>query len=92
MGDYTKDNIHRVIDNIYGKIVYWRRNVFKLPSGAAAKKFFSETTKWIDFWKLDGTDYKDIALKVIMIMPALLLQKPTFKSGIVPLDTKCTLK
>ena len=27
-----------------------------------------------------ATDYKDVALKVIMIMPTLLLQKPTFKS------------
>ena len=28
----------------------------------------------------DATDCKDIALKGIMIMPALLLQEPTFKS------------
>ena len=49
-GDYTKDNIHQVIHSIYEKIVYWRRNVFKLPSGAAGKKFVAETTKWIEFW------------------------------------------
>ena len=65
---------------MYEKIAFWRRNLFKLPSGAAGKKFISETTKWIEFWNQDVNEYKDIALKVLMVMPALLLQKPSFKS------------
>lgn len=52
----------------------------KSPSGAAGKKIVTETTKWIEYWNADATYYKEIALKVIMIMPALLLQKPSFKS------------
>ena len=79
-GDHTKDDIHHKIDVIYEKIAFWRRNLFKLPSGAAGKKFISETTKWIEFWNQDVNEYKDIALKVLMVMPALLLQKPSFKS------------
>ncbi|CAB4020227.1 Hypothetical predicted protein, partial [Paramuricea clavata] len=51
-----------------------------LPSGAVGKKFVIETTKWIEYWNHDAVDFKDIALKVLMVMPALLLQKPTFKS------------
>ena len=31
-------------------------------------------------WVNDSEQFKDIALKVTMIMPALLLQKPCFKS------------
>ena len=79
-GDHTKDDIHHKIDVIYEKIAFWRRNLFKLPSGVAGKKFISETTNWIEFWNQDVNEYKDIALKVLMVMPALLLQKPSFKS------------
>ena len=64
-GDHTKDDIHHKIDVIYEKIAFWRWNLFKLPSGAAGKKFISETTKWIEFWNQDVNEYKDIALKVL---------------------------
>lgn len=79
-GVFTKDDIHNKINAICEEIVFWRRNLFKLPSEAAGKKFISETTKWIEFWNQDGIELKDIALKVLMVMSALLLQKPTFKS------------
>ena len=74
-GDHTKDDIHHKIDVINEKITFWRRNLFKLPSGAAGKKFISGTTKWIEFWNQDVSEYK-----VLMVKPALLLQKPSFKS------------
>ena len=79
-GVFTEDDIHNKINVIYEEIVYWGRNLFKLPSGAAGKKFISEATKWIEFWIQDAIEFKDIALKVLVVMPALLLQKPTFKS------------
>ena len=75
-GDYTTEDIHKKIDAIYDEIVVWKKNIFMLPSGAAGKHFVIETTKW----NHDFVDFKDIALKVVMIMPALLLQKPIFKS------------
>ena len=78
-GDYTKDDIHYKINEVYGEIVFWRRHLFKLPTGAAGKKFISET-KWNEYWNHDAIEFKDIALNVLMVMPALLLQKPTFKS------------
>ena len=65
---------------LYDETVVWRKNIFMLPSGAAGKHFVIETTKWIEYWNHDSVDFKDIALKVVMIMPALLLQKPIFKS------------
>jgi hypothetical protein len=37
-------------------------------------------SKLFEYWNQDAVNFKDIALKVIMVMPALLLQKPTFKS------------
>ena len=37
-------------------------------------------TRLINFWNNDVCHFKDVALKLLMIMPALLLQKPKYKS------------
>ena len=68
------------LQTIYNTIVYWRKNLFNLPSGGAGKKFIKETTRLINAWTLNST-LRPIAIKLIMIMPALLLQKtsPTSK-------------
>ena len=54
--------------------------MFKLPSGAAGKSYIKETTKLIEFWNENKQPMKEIALKMVMIMPAVLLQKPSRKS------------
>ncbi|XP_066936770.1 uncharacterized protein [Clytia hemisphaerica] len=63
----------------YEQIVYWRRNLFLVPSGSAGKKFVSETARLINAF-VDSSAMKTISLKALMIMPALLLQKPSAKS------------
>ena len=35
------------LDEIYGKVVFWRQNLFKLPSGAAGKAYIKETTRLV---------------------------------------------
>ena len=64
---------------VYKKIVYWKKNLFLLPFGRARKQFIEETTKLINKW-LQDSPLKDIAFKAIMIMPSLLLQKPSKNS------------
>ena len=66
----------RDLDTAYEQIVYWRQNLFLLPIGKAGKKFIREITSLINCW-IDNTALKPIALKSIMVMPALLLQKPS---------------
>ena len=67
------------VEKIYGEIVFFRKNLFKIPSGKAGKEFIQELTFWMRQFngvsKLNG-----VALKVFMILPALLLQKPSPKS------------
>ena len=58
------------------EIVYWRKNLFRLPKGAAGKSFINEMTRMINAWVHD-TPIKNIALKALHVMPALLLQKPS---------------
>ena len=67
------------VDNTYNAILKWRKNLFKLPSGNASKKFVTSLTEWIGHFNSD-TALKGIALKVFHILPALLLQKPSRNS------------
>ena len=67
------------LNNAYEKIVYWRKNLFLLPIGAAGKRFINKMTRMINAWVYD-TPIKNIALKALHVMPALLLQKPSKNS------------
>jgi len=50
-----------------------------LPSGRAGKEFIEETTRLIHEW-VNNSPLHEIALKALMVMPSLLLQKPNKKS------------
>ena len=67
------------VSTVYEQIVYWKKNLFLLPSGKAGKQYIDETTKLMNEW-LQESPLKDIAFKAIMIMPNLLLQKPSKNS------------
>ena len=73
------DEFANSITSAYDEIVKWRKNIFKLPSGAAAKEFVRELTHWLEHFNR-GTDFCGISLKVYMILPSLLLQKPSATS------------
>ena len=60
----------------YVRIVFWKKNLFMLPTGAAAKKYITETTKLMNGWT-NNLPLRDIAFKAIHIMPSPLLQKPS---------------
>lgn len=69
----------RELDLAYNKIVFWRRNLFLLPTGKAGKRYIDETTRLLNAYVTDSPLGK-VAFKAIMIMPNLLLQKPSKKS------------
>ena len=79
-GNHSKQDLEMIINSIYEEIVFWKRNLFLLPTGSSGKTFISETTKWIDHWNNDSAHFTEIAMKVVMVMPSLLLQKPSYKS------------
>ena len=78
-GDFTYSVFSDNLDHVYEKIVFMRQNLFKVPSGAAGKKYIREITRLISSWNTNS-NLKDIAWKCVMVMPALLLQKPSSKS------------
>ena len=64
---------------IYNEIVHYRRNLFKVPSGKAGKEYIMELTYWLHQFNA-STKLNGIALKVFIILPSLLLQKPSARS------------
>ena len=75
-GEATLDEIAQRANEVYEKIVFFKQNLFKNPSGHAGKDFIRESTKLLKAWN-SGSALKSVAWKCIMIMPALLLQKPS---------------
>lgn len=72
--------LKQVVNAVYEEVVYWRRNMFLLPSRAAGKSYIREKTRLINAWNNNSEVLKNVALKAVMIMPHLLLQKPSFKA------------
>ena len=73
-GNVNLNEVKQSITEICEECVYWRRNLFLLPSGIAGKQFIEECTRLINDWA-NNAPLKPIALKALMIMPSLLLQK-----------------
>jgi len=67
------------IAEIYGKIVFWKRNLFMLQTGASGKSYIREVTRLLNAWT-ESSPLKSCAMKAIHVMPALLLQKPSKNS------------
>ncbi len=64
----------------YGVVTKWRKNVFKLPSGTAGKKFTQALTRLYLAWA-ECSPLESIALKAAAIMVPLLLQQPMGKGN-----------
>ena len=76
---YDGNYFSSLIESFYDEGVFWRKNVFKIPSGKAGKAFIKLQTDWLSKFNTD-TNFKGIALKVFMILPIILLQKPSARS------------
>ena len=64
---------------VYDEIVRWRRNIFLLPSGQAGKSCLEEMTRLAKAWASKSKE-EAVAMIMLMVMPALLLQKPSKRS------------
>ena len=78
-GDIDGKTFTERVELIYEKVVYWKKNLFLLRTGKSGKLYIDENVKLLNSW-LEGTTLHNIAFKAIMIMPNLLLQKPSKNS------------
>ena len=67
------------VELIYEKFVYWKKNVFLLPTGKSGKLYIDESVTLLNSW-VEGTALYNTVFNAIMIMPNLLLQKPSKKA------------
>ena len=74
-GDIDGRSFCSRIDEVYEKIVHWRRNLFQVPRGKAGEDFVTELARLLDGYSA-ATAMECIALKAAMVLPSLLLQRP----------------
>ena len=67
------------INGVYDEIVHFRRNIFNVLSGRTLKAFIEELTFWIKQFN-SNSDLNSVALKAFMVLPTLILQKPSATS------------
>ena len=65
-----------VIGETYNGIITWRKNEFKLPSIKAPKIFIKALTTWSEHYN-NKSGFQDIALKMFIVLPTIILQKPS---------------
>ena len=78
-GHHEGSDFCRIIDATYKEVIHWKRNLFKVPSGKNGNDFVRELARLISAYQQDNP-LECIAMKAIMILPILLLQKPSAKS------------
>ena len=74
-GDRDGDSFTALLDKVYEETVHWRPNVFEVPRGKIGSAFVKEVSRLIEAYK-DTTALESIAMKAVMVLPALLLQRP----------------
>ena len=67
------------VKGAYEDVVKWQRNIFTLPKGQVGKMFIQEMTNLINTW-CNKTEWREIAITSVMILPSLMLQKALPKS------------
>ena len=73
------DVMKNKFDEVYNKVVHRRKLLFLLPSRSTGKRFIEEMTRFINSWTF-RLEQDTIAMKALMILPTLLLQKTSLLS------------
>ena len=67
------------IERLYEELVYWKRNLFEIPTGNAGKEFINELTSYVNQWCSNAPD-RAVAIKIVMILPQLMLPRTSLKA------------
>ena len=75
----NNDVLKNKFEDVYHTIGHWRKSLFLLPSGSRGKSFIEEMKRHVN--SLTFTSEQDTTvMKALMVLPTLLLQKPSFIS------------
>ena len=73
------ETFRKEIHDAYTRMSVWRRNVFQVTNGSIGKSFMNELTTNLDLWN-NNSPYRNVALKMFMLLPNLSLQRESHKS------------
>ena len=74
-GSLEGEDFAHALSAAYAEVVHWRRNIFCIPSGSAGKVFVLEVSRLIRAF-CEGSALETVAMKAIMVLPHVVLQKP----------------
>ena len=72
-------HIEPAVQKAYEGTGAFKANLFELPTGETGKGYLEELNLWLSRVALK-TSYERIAMKIVMIMPHLLLQRPAMRT------------
>ena len=75
-GEFTGSDFAHSLHATYVEVVHWRRNCFHVPFGKAGKDFVRELSKLYSAYG-SASALESVALKAAVVLPILLLQKPS---------------
>ena len=76
----SSEGYENVVNETYEQMVFWKKNIFLIPSNSADKQFVDELTKLIECW-MSNSPSSTTALKSLMLLPNLLLQTSSNKAS-----------
>ena len=53
-GKYKDHDFEKNLSQVYETVVFWRKNLFLLPSGKAGRKFIGEASRLMSEWLHDS--------------------------------------
>ena len=78
-GLLDSSEVVEMLEQIYKKVVRWKKNLFKVPTGNIGKLFIKELSRlYLAF--AEGSALESVALQAAIIFPSLVLQKPHRRS------------
>ena len=77
--DLNYSQLKEKLKIVYEDMVFYKRNLFLIPTGKAGKDFIKELTFWLKQLN-NNTKLNGVAVLAFMVLPSLLLQKPSAKS------------
>jgi hypothetical protein len=80
-GSISGNDFKKYITDSYEEVVYWKKNLLEIPSGAIGCSFVNETVKLFNCYT-KGSPLELISLKAVAVMSHLLLQRPHKKSSV----------
>ncbi len=78
-GSLDGEQFATLLDTTYTKVVHWRRNCFSVPFSNVGKDFVNELSRlYLAYGSASALE--TVALKATIVLPILLLQKPSKRS------------